>query len=463
MKVGLIRYHDLDNINTRLPESLNKVQGVLQPQGILSVAAVLKEAVGTKIIDAQILNLAKDEFEKVVNEERFDVVGITCMTSTVRGALEAAKICKDAGAITVLGGSHLSAYPKETLAYPYVDFAIVGDGEFAMRDLVIALRDKKSYKKIKGLVYRDGKTVVQNGCAIVEDLDKLPLPAYDLIPMKKYSSIISLHPVSTILSSRGCPFHCAFCFKQPTDLRLRMRSPKKVVDEIELLVKRYGIKELMFYDDTLTLRRDHIVGICNEILKRRIKVKWESLTRVNSVNQSLLKLMKKAGCHMLRYGIESGDERIIRLMKKGIKIEKVKQVLKMTHEVGMDIFAYFMIGYPTEDEETINKTINLAIELDPDYVMFTAVTPYPKTPLYDFAQKVGLVKGDYWKKFVLKETDERIPYFLDDAEEYVKEAYQKFYFRPSFILKKLKKARNWDFLKKNVIGALSILFFKMKD
>jgi len=459
MKILLIRYLDKGNINTRLPDSINKAQGIYPPLGLAYIAASLREAgYNVKILDAQALNLTSSEARKIIHNEKADIIGITCMTSNFKGALEAAKFAKESNAIVVLGGPQITAYPKESISYPFIDYGILGEAERSIINFVKAIQNKnfKALKKVKGLVYKTKNGIKINPPDIIENLDELPISAIDLLPLNKYDCVITEKPVLTMITSRGCPYQCGFCFKQPSDKKYRMRNPKKVVDEIEEYIKKYHIKELLFYDDTLTLNRQHIVDICNEIIKRKIKIKWQSPTRIDRIDKPLLELMKKAGCRMLRYGVESGDEDILKLMNKGTSLERIKQVFKWTKEVGISTFAYFIIGYAKENKDTIKKTIKFAKILNPDMVMFTIATPYPQTHLYKLAVEEGLVTGDYWKEFTLGKINKRLPYFVSDAKKWIKRAYLEFYFRPSFILKKLRTINSIDALKKNIRGALAI-------
>lgn len=459
MKILLIRYFDKGNINTRLPESVNKAQGIYPPLGIAYIAAVLeKSGHNVGILDVQALNLTSQEARTKILEEKADLVGITCMTSDFPGALEAANFAKESGAVVVLGGPQLAIYPKETLSYDSIDYGIYGEAEYSMLNLANNLeKGKKEFSDIKGLVYRKNGKIFINPPDIVENLDDLPFPAIHLLPFEKYDCVITEKPVLTMITSRGCPFNCGFCFKQPSDRKYRKRSPEKVVDEIEHYIEKYHVKEIMFYDDTLTIDRNHVIAICNEIIKRNIKIKWQSPTRIDRVDKELLILMKKAGCRMLRYGVESGDENILKIMKKGITLNQIRDVFKWTKEAGIETFAYFIIGYANETPETIRKTIDFAKELNPDYVMFTIATPYPQTDLYTLAEKQGCVQGDYWKEFTLGKTNQRLDYFVKDSDKWIKKAYKEFYLRPSYIFKKIRKLTSLDALKKNIRGARAIL------
>jgi anaerobic magnesium-protoporphyrin IX monomethyl ester cyclase len=462
MKIVLVRYHDRSNINTRLPASLNTVQGVLPPLGISYIAAVLEnEGYDVGVIDAVALGLTADEFRATLARGSPDVVCVTCMTSSIHGSLEAARIARGLGATTVLGGTHLSIYPVETLSYDCVDYGILGEGEYATLELVRALEAGGPVAGIKGLAYKTGDGVAVNGPALVEDLDPLPFPARHLLPMDRYSSIIGLHPVTTMISSRGCPYRCGFCFKGPSDRKHRTRGPKNVVDEMETVVRDYGIREIMFYDDVIALRRKSIVGICEEIIARGLDVKWESPARVDNVDLELLRLMKRAGCIRLRYGVESGDPEILESMNKGIDLAGVKRAFEWTRRVGIQTFAYFIIGYIGETSASIRRTLQFSRELDPDLVMFTLATPYPGTELYRQAQLQGYIKGDYWREFTLGRASDRLPYLAEDAERWMRKAYLGFYLRPSYIIKRLLGIRSWDDVRKHASALRGLLGFRM--
>lgn len=451
------------NINTRLPGSLNRAQGIYPPLGIAYVAAVLeKSGHQVKILDIPGLNLTVDEARKEVIDYKADVAGVTCMTSTINGSLEAAQLAKESGAIVVMGGPQLAVYPEETVSYGFVDYGVVGEGEYVMRDLLAALESGSDVSGIKGLVYKkDGRTHV-NGYGLVEDLDLLPLPARHLLPMGRYDCVITKRPFVTMVSSRGCPYRCGFCFKQPSDNITRFRSPKSVVDEIEHCMREYKTRWVMFYDDTLGAKKEHVTGICNEIIERGLDIEWDSPMRVNNVDTELLRLMHNAGCRRLRYGVESGDEGILKLMRKGITIDLVKKVFKQTDEAGIETFAYFIIGYAKETPATIRKTIDLAKELDSDWTMFTVATPYPQTNLYELALEAGIIKGDYWRDFTLGKREERLPYFVKDSDMWVKQAYKEFYLRPKYVWKKLRRLRSLETLKKYVDGATGVVLFNIE-
>jgi anaerobic magnesium-protoporphyrin IX monomethyl ester cyclase len=457
----LVRYHDKAGINTRLPDSLNKIQGVLPPLNLACLASNLREkGFPVEIIDCQGSNISKEEFERIIKLKKPDFVCIgPFMTPALEGVFEACKICKRNKTRVIVGGPHLSIYPNETLQSKNIDFGFSGEADEVLPQLIDCLINKKDYTKIKGLVWKN-KKVFFNDAAIVENLDILPIPAYDLLPMKNYSSIIGYYPTATMMISRGCPYRCGFCYKTPSDAKIRFRNIKLVVKEMKLLVETFSTKEIMFYDDTLTLKRDYIFELCEEIKKSGLKIAWEAPTRVNHVDEKLIKAMSDAGCIRLRMGVESGNEQIRRRMNKGVTNKQIMAAFALCKKYNIETFAYFIIGYMGENEKTMKETIDFAAKLDPDFCMFTVATPLPNTLLFDECVKKGVIDKNYWKNYTLHFTSEdksksrgiektaRLPFIVPDADIWTKKAYKRFYFRPAFIVKKIFKIRTFDTLKK---------------
>ena len=463
MKVTLIRYHDLDNTSTRLAKSLNDRQGVLPPLGLAYIASALEEA-GHQVdlIDAIALCLSKEEVSERIEQFDPELVGITAMTPTFHGALEAAKIAKKNNRKTLIGGVHMSIYAEETLSYAEVDFGVVGEGEETIVELCSALEEGQDYSSIEGLCYKlDDGAIKVSGPRIVMDLTKLPMPSYHLLPMEKYSSIIGMTPVSTMMGSRGCPYQCGFCFKTPSDKKYRTRSVENIVDEIEFLIENYKIKEVMFYDDIMP--RAYARDLSNEIIKRDVKIKWQTPQRVNLVNPELLKLMAKAGCHILRFGVEQGDPDMMQLVEKRTTIDQVHKSFQQANDAGIKTFAYFIIGYIGETEQTMQATIDLAKDLNPTYVMFTKAVPLPDTPLMTQSVFKGLVYPEYWRKYTLGVKQAAMPNLVPNAEKWVGHAYRSFYLRPSVIMKRLLSIRTYHDIKRHVDAFIGIVGFKMND
>ena len=463
MKVTLIRYHDLDNTSTRLAKSLNDRQGVLPPLGLAYIASALEEA-GHEVdlIDAIALCLSREEVSKRIEQFDPELVGITAMTPTFHGALEAARIAKIHNRKTVIGGVHMSIYAEETLSYQEVDFGIVGEGEETIVELCSALNEGQDYSSIEGLCYkRDDDSIKVGRARIVQDITKLPMPSYHLLPMEKYSSIIGMKPVSTMMGSRGCPYKCGFCFKTPSDKKYRTRSAENIVDEIEYLIKNYKVREVMFYDDIMP--KAYARGLSNEIIKRNIKINWQTPQRVNLVNPELLKLMAKAGCHILRFGVEQGDPDMMRLVEKKTTIDQVRLSFQAANDAGIKTFAYFIIGYTGETERTMQATIDLAKDLNPTYAMFTKAVPLPQTPLMIQSVSKGLVDPEYWRNYTLGIRQAPMPNLVPNAEKWVAHAYRSFYLRPLVIIQRLLSIRTYHDIKRHIDAFIGIVGFKMND
>ena len=463
MKILLIRNHFGGNVNDRSPYSLNRVMGYTQPLGIAYIAsALVKAGYVVEILDSLAERLDNRETAARIAAARPDIAGITAMTPTVKGALEAARLAKEYGAITVMGGPQLSALPRETLAHPFVDFGVIGEGETPMVNFVRAIENKKPLHEIGGLVFKDNREIKINQPGIENDLNSVTPPALKLLNMGLYNSILSRGKVTAMISSRGCPYQCGFCAKQPSDRAIRFRDPKLVVDEMEAALGIFGSKEIMFYDDTLTLRREHIFGICNEILSRNLKISWIAPTRVNHVTPDLLKLMRRAGCRQLRYGVESGNQSILDLMRKKITLQQVRNAFRWSREAGIETLAFFIIAYPGENKATIKETISFAKELQPDMAEFLLASPLPGTDMFDRAVEDMRVDRGYWRDFTLLKRDDPIPYFLADAEEHLARAYRSFFFRPSYLIRRLKAVHSYDALNKHLKGAYALLNFRTR-
>ena len=466
LRVLLVRYHDSGNVNTRLPESLNRRQGWLPPLGIAHLASALElDGHVVRILDAPAQNLTARDCRAIMAEFRPDLVGITAMTPTFAGALEAAGLARSVGAKVIIGGVHTAIFPAETLASTDVDFVAMGEAEESLRDLCgrLARGWTPGGAVIPGIGYRHEDRLVLGEPVLIQNLDTLPPPAFHLLDMASYNSIIGFTPVTTAITTRGCPYKCSFCFKTPSDKKFRTRSPVLVVDELAYLARRFGIRYVMFYDDVLTLSRPHVTAICEEILRRGLRIRWEAPTRVNVVDRELLGLMARAGCHRLRFGVESGDPGIQSLIEKRITVAQVRDAFGWARQAGIERFAYFMLGYATETPATMQRTIDFSKELDADLVMFTAATPLPRTGLHTMAVAQGLMAENYWSEFTLGKRRDRIPYFVPDADEWVRKAYREFYLRPDYILRRIAKIRSWDSLLKHWDAALGILQFEMGD
>jgi radical SAM superfamily enzyme YgiQ (UPF0313 family) len=295
------------------------------------------------------------------------------------------------------------------------------------------------------------------------DLDKLPFPARSLTPFKKYYSIIARkNPTTTMFTSRGCPYQCLFCDRPHLGKIFRARSAQNVVDELAE-ISGMGIEEVFIYDDTFTIDRQRVVDICNLLLQKNIKLNWDIRARVNTVDEDLLLLMKKAGCTRIHYGVEAGTEKILKVLRKGISIEMVRKAFELTKKASIETAGYFMIGSPTETMDDIKETIKLARELFPDYVHFSVLTPFPATDLYLKGIAEGIIKKDYWREFSANPQADFDPpaweenFSRKELFKILVGAYRSYYLAPRYILRRIKEIKNWDNLKNNLKAGIKLL------
>jgi len=436
---------------------------VYPPLGIAYLASVVRKDHEVKLLDANALRIGLKEIRKIIDDFSPDIVGITSTTANIFNAFEIADICKEINKdpVVILGGIHATASTEHALSNKNIDFTIRGEGEITFPELLEAIENKKDFSKIKGIAYRkEGKVSITEPRPLIQDLDSIPMPAYDLLPMNKYNSVqASSGKIMTIISSRGCPYQCIFCDVQAVfGRKYRFHSPQRVCREIKHLMKNYGIKEFHFKDSEFTLLVDRTENICDLIIKERLKIKWLCNGRVNHVNLPLLKKMKMSGCKSITYGVESGDENILKTLKKAYTLEDVRRAFKSTKIAKIESTANIIIGNPGDTKETIEKTIEFAKEIDADYANFNFLIPFPGTELYYMAKKNGWLLDNYrldrikYDICVMNATN--LP--TEELNKYVKKAFRNFYFRPGYILKRLGKMR-WHEIKINLKGGLTLL------
>jgi anaerobic magnesium-protoporphyrin IX monomethyl ester cyclase len=361
--------------------------------------------------------------------------------------LEMAKIARQANpeCITVFGGIHPTIFPDDVILNKEVDFVCMGEGEYTILELIQTIEKNEKFDKIQGILYKDGGKIIRNvSRPLIQNIDKLPFPARELLPMSEYLSTkvgrVAWElpaPSTSIITSRGCPFRCTFCSSHLTfGRRICFRSPENVVNEIEYLIGRYRIKGISFVDDTFILNSKRISAFCKEMLSRGMDIEWMCMGRVDTVSKDLLIDMKKAGCVSIGYGIESGSQRVLdEYIKKGITLEAAEKAIKITKEAGITSVAYFMIGTPGETLDDINKTIDFAKKLNPDAVNFSITIPMPGTEMFDTANKIGNITANSFKDFDFS----KYPIFespalpKDKVYELYTRADREFYLRKGYI------------------------------
>jgi len=428
------------------PPSKSSVKKVLEvtspPLGLAYIASMLeKSGEGVKIIDSLAENYTFDDIRKEIDIWGADVVGVTSTTPTFYDALKVAKIAKECNATTVLGGPHVTFTAKETLSnYPYVDFVVRGEGEFTMLELVESLKKREEPKSVLGLSYRSKSGVIKENPPRppIMDLDALPIPAYHLLPMSKYT--FQGLRFATMVTSRGCPFQCVFCSSSKIcGKKWRGRSAKKVVDEMEFLIDKYKVNCIEFLDDTFTFDRKRVIKICEEIISRGIDVNWMCSSRVNLFNRELAFKISSAGCQCVYFGVESGSQRILNLMRKGITLGQAVKAINLAKEAGINTVASFILGMPDESIDEANSTIEFATRLNPDYAQFTICTPYPGTDLYSYAVKNNWLLTRNWSKYDALTPVMKTKIGASMLRKLLAKAYFKFYARLAYIFNKIKR------------------------
>jgi len=449
--------------------------GVFQPWGIAYVAAVLEKQHKVSIIDSptegwrnleQIdgtkyrVGLRNEELADRIRRWSPDVVGINIpFSGWSKGAFEVASIVKsiDKGIITVLDGQHPSARPEECLTHPNIDFVVIGEGEHTIFELVNVLERgiTRDLKKIRGIAFtKNGKNVITPPRPEIQDLDSLPFPARHLLPMDKYFAAVKENPLrgeickpwATMITSRGCPYNCVFCTVHIVmGKKWRGRSPENVVDEIEQLIHTYHIKQIDFYDENMTLDKKRMETICDLIVKRGLDIEWYAPNgvRADTLDENLLKKMKKSGCKGLRVAPESGVQRVVdQIVKKNLKLTEVERAVVLSKKMGIKVGCFFVIGLIGETKEDIKETIKYAYklrQLGADKFYFSIATPIYGTELYEQAKQGGFLRDNFsYESLAATEPQIETPEFT--AEELLELCAQANLVNPTFTRDKLIKA-----------------------
>ncbi len=428
------------------------------PLNLAYLASFLREhknGIEVNIIDAEGLELSFEQIYEKVKTFSPDIIGITCPTpvyyNVQRMCTDLKEMDKDVK--IVLGGPHPTALPAETLKETDCDVVVVGEGERVFHGLVNSFENGKDLSSVPGIAYKQNGDVFTNQRReLIEDLDTLPFPAKDLLPLDRYylppTKRIRSEKATNMVTSRGCPFDCSFCMAQTVWTRkTRLRSVKNVIDEIKLNVEVYKLTEFSFHDELFTLKRNRVIELCKAILKEGLDITWVCQARAGTVDLEMLKLMKKAGCGKIAFGFESGSDRMLKLMTKKEKLEYAEESNNLCKKVGIEVEGAFILGYPGEDVKSIEETINFTLKLDCETVAFFIAIPFPGTRLYFEALQNGYLKKDIdWKEFAPVsnlESPMKIPNFTpDELLKWKKYAYRRYYLRPKYILRKLGKIKS---------------------
>jgi radical SAM superfamily enzyme YgiQ (UPF0313 family) len=438
------------------------------PLGLGYLAAVLERAGHqVQIYDAAV----EDEpLGDVLDRDKFEVVGISSTTPLINEAWEVAREAKAHGALTILGGPHPTLLPDESMQRPEVDLVVRGEGEDAIVEIASNLQfpisnlpspqcfERAVWSQIAGLSFRDehGEIVHNPLRPLREDLDSIPFPAHHLFNIERYANLQpltdGLNPKArayTIVTSRGCPYNCIYCSKAITGRIWRPRSPDNVVAEWRWLVRDLQATEIGVTDDTMTLDLERAKTICRMLIAEGLNtIPWITIHGINARNtdEELLRLMKQAGCKRVGFGVESGNQCVLDSIKKQQTIDEVRRAFANAKKAGLETMGFFIFGLPTDTEETMEDTIRLALELDPELANFMIAAPYPGTEMYDIILQEGHLFSHDWRDFAIH--DEKARFEMGDltaelVERKWREAYRRFYLRPSRLWRRVISPDTW--------------------
>jgi anaerobic magnesium-protoporphyrin IX monomethyl ester cyclase len=398
----------------------------LPPLSLSYLASVLKrEGVELRILDFLVTQYHPKKLRRELEDYRPQLVGATCVTLNYPIARRMLSACKalDPRIFTVIGGPHVTFALEDTLLQsPWIDAIVIGEGERTLVELARAVEEGKDIHQIAGIAFADRGTVIKTPPqAPIENLDELPLPARELLPMARYRA---LGTPCTVITSRGCPYSCIFCSgHRMFGPRVRFRSPGLVVDEIERLQRDFGLAKINIVDDTFTLNHHHAQAACEEMLRRNLKIKWSVFARVDRISEDLAQLMNRAGCEWMLFGVESADEGILKTIKKGITPEDVRRGVKIASEAGINVFNSFILGLPGESHDTARKSLAFGDELYHKYGAkygFHMLSPLPGTEIYERAKDYGIrILSRNWTRY---NANEPITETATMSTEMVKEA-----------------------------------------
>ncbi len=438
-------------MNVLLVYPYHNTRMLAPPLGLGYMASVLRNA-GHRVGLLDCINdgIKGDALAAIFSETSPELVGITAMSAGYPQVVETCKLVrKSCNAKIVIGGPHATALSEPTLRETGADFVIIGEGEKTVVELAAALEKKSTcVKKVDGLAYIDGngKFTKTKQRALIENLDELPFPAWDLMPPDKYSNaphgmLVKSLPVATIVTSRGCPYDCSFCASNGIWHRqFRMRSPKNVVDEIEFLTRTFGVREIHIEDDNFTLVKRHAMNICKGIIERGIKISWTcpNGVRADALDLELLRTMKESGCYLLSFGIESGSDALLKRHSKCINKSRIRNAIGLCKRVGIETSGFFIIGLPGETKETIDQTIRFSKELDLDRAHFSIFTPMPGSRLWnEMKDKINAS----WDKFSLVDVAYSSEIPEEELKREQKRAFYSFFMRPKIMLGMLRYFR----------------------
>lgn len=426
-----------------------KIKPAYPPIGMLMIGSVLEQAGhAVSLIDMDADGATLDDISTAIANKSVDVLGLTAVTPTFPSCVSIATAMKARfpHLVTVLGGIHVTVATQEAATHACFDYLIVGEGERTIVELLGAIAARRTVAGISGITYREnGHVRTTSSRALEENLDALPFQAMHLLHnIKNYAPADATHlPALPVMVSRGCPAKCTYCqTKQIFGQQLRYRSPEHVIREIRGLVSRYNLKELHFLDDVLTANRPFIRELCKRLADEPYKLHLEVANglRADMVNEEILGLLKSVGLKNVGFGVESGNERVLKIIKKHLTKDQIRRAFATAKNLGFKTWGFFIVGLPGDDLASVMDTINFAIELNPTYAKFLILKPFPGSEVFHYLEDRGLIfnkdlsqYGTYTPPVHRLET-----LSADDIFRLQKLAYRRFYFRPAKVVEQLR-------------------------
>jgi anaerobic magnesium-protoporphyrin IX monomethyl ester cyclase len=433
--------------------------GFMPPIAVSLIATIMDhDGHDVNVLDMQVEPLTKEELLAYVGKQNPDVVTLSMLSATEGVVGDMIKSIKDAypSITTIVGGVHASMFPKETLTlHPTIDYVTYGEAEHTIKELLRALEDGTDMKKVQGVYFRrDGEMVFTGFRPIEQDLDVFPIPSRKFYNLNNYIPTPNQYkrlPATNMITGRGCTYSlCTFCFESTKFVRdkgYRRISVDQAIKEVCYLVEEFGVKEISFWDDEFLMGSDWVEEFCDRLVLENLDVTWSCYGKVNFVNPPLLKKMAAAGCWNIFYGLESGNQKLLNLTKKGQTLQMMRDAVQWAHDAGIEIRGSFILGLPEETPEMAQKTIDFAKELDLDYALFCMNTPHPGTIMHDMCASGEYGELDADKTYA--EYTNQSPVFKPKAYESMeqlltikKRAYRQFYFRPKYVARKLKTLKS---------------------
>lgn len=437
--------------------------------GLCYIASVLrKNDFEVRILDSIVLRLSIKDILKEIDGYHPNMIGISSTTASYHKAKALAEASKGSfpDINIVIGGPHLSGSPQEVMKNRCFNFGIINEGEETILDLCKKLiNGDNNFREIKGLTFRNNndEIVVTKEREPIKDIDGIPYPARDLLPPLKTYRASALYykrlPIAQIFTSRGCPYQCIFC-DTPFGKVVRFHSAEYVVSEIEMLLKDFGVKEILVNDDTFTVNKMRVLDICRLIRKKKLKFIWSCNIRVNAVDKEILLEMKSAGCWLVMPGVESGNQDILGILRKGLTLEQAQNACNWAKEAGLAVKPSFICGNPGDTEGTIEETIRFAKSLKTHYPSYTFMTPFPGTDMWHLAEKYGYIDKSDFTKFALSSREPSfVPFGL--TKEYLvrkqAEAFRRWYFDWGMFCRHLSTIRGIEDIRKMFRALLTLL------